>query len=317
MPDLHACTFWNPMDIRALKCFIWTAELSNITRASAELGIVQSALSRKIQNLEQELGARLLVRLPRGVQLTPAGQQFLGRARRILRELESARSEIGNQAAVEGAVTLGLSPTLAPIIAPDCLEQVHRDFPELALKVVEGFSSIMLEPLLSGRIDVAVLTNPPRISGLRLEPAVAEEVVVVTAPGMRGIQPFYTLDELCRTPLLVTSGFRIVVDEQLRTLGKQLAPGTEIDSVEAIRRIVARGLGATVMPVSAYQEDIRAGRLDAFHIADANLHRMLVIAMPPENRTTPAMQKVVEVLGQQFSALADEGMFSLVPRRPA
>lgn len=305
------------MDIRALKCFIWTAELGNITRASAELGIVQSALSRKLQNIEQELGAALFVRLPRGIQLTPAGQQFLGRARRILRELESARSEISNQAAVEGAVTLGLSPTLAPIIAPGCLEQVHRDFPDIRLKVVEGFSSVMLEPLLSGRIDVAVLTNPPRVSGLRLEPAVAEEVVVVTAPGVRGIQPFYTLDELCRTPLLVTSGFRIVVDDQLRKLGKQLAPGTEIDSVEAIRRIVARGLGVTVMPVSTYQEDIRAGRLDAFHIADASLHRMLVIAMPPENRTSPAMRKIVEVLGRQFSALADEGIFSLLPRTSA
>lgn len=304
------------MDIRALKCFIWTAELGNITRASAELGIVQSALSRKLQNIEQELGAALFVRLPRGIQLTPAGQQFLGRARRILRELESARSEISNQAAVEGAVTLGLSPTLAPIIAPGCLEQVHRDFPDIRLKVVEGFSSVMLEPLLSGRIDVAVLTNPPRVSGLRLEPAVAEEVVVVTAPGVRGIQPFYTLDELCRTPLLVTSGFRIVVDDQLRKLGKQLAPGTEIDSVEAIRRIVARGLGVTVMPVSTYQDDIRAGRLDAFHIADASLHRMLVIAMPPENRTSPAMRKIVEVLGRQFSALADEGIFSLLPRTP-
>jgi LysR family nitrogen assimilation transcriptional regulator len=298
------------MDIRALKCFIWTAELGNITRASAELGIVQSALSRKLQNIEQELGAALFVRLPRGIQLTPAGQQFLGRARRILRELESARSEISNQTAVEGAVTLGLSPTLAPIIAPGCLEQVHRDFPDIALKVVEGFSSVMLEPLLSGRIDVAVLTNPPRVSGLRLEPAVAEEVVVVTAPGVRGIQPFYTLDELCRTPLLVTSGFRIVVDDQLRKLGKQLAPGTEIDSVEAIRRIVTRGLGVTVMPVSTYQDDIRAGRLDAFH-------RMLVIAMPPENRTSPAMQKIIEVLGRQFSALADEGTFSLVPRTRA
>jgi LysR family nitrogen assimilation transcriptional regulator len=302
------------VDIRALKCFIWTAELGNITRAAAELGLVQSALSRKLQALEQELGAPLLVRLPRGIQLTPAGQQFLGRARRILRELESARSEISNQAAVEGVVKLGLSPTLAPIIAPGCLEQVQRDFPDISLKVVEGFSSLMLEPLLSGRIDVAVLTNPPRVAGLRLEPAVSEEVVVVTAPGVRGIQPFYTLDELCRTPVLITSGFRIVVDDQLRKLGKQLAPGTEIDSVEAIRRIVARGRGVTLMPVSTYQDDIRAGRLDAFHIADASLQRMLVLAMPPENRTSPAMQKVIEVLGRQFTALVDEGTFSLVPR---
>jgi LysR family transcriptional regulator, nitrogen assimilation regulatory protein len=304
------------MDIRALKCFVWTAELGNITRAAAELGIVQSALSRKLQAIEQELGADLFVRLPRGIQLTPAGQQFLGRARRILREVDAARSEISNHSAVEGAVTLGLSPTLAPIIAPGCLQQVQREFPDIRLKVVEGFSSVMLEPLLAGRIDIAVLTNPPRVAGLRLEPAVAEEVVVVTAPGMRGIQPFYTLEELCRTPLLVTSGFRAVVDDQLRKLGKQLAPGTEIDSVEAIRRIVAKGQGVTVMPVSTFQDDIRAGRLDAFHIADANLHRMLVIATPPENRTSPAMQKIIEVLGRQFSALADEGMFSLVPRTP-
>jgi LysR family transcriptional regulator, nitrogen assimilation regulatory protein len=302
------------MDMRALKCFVWTAELGNMTRASAELGIVQSALSRKIQNIEEELGAKLFARLPRGIQLTPAGRQFLGHAQRILRELDLARSELKRASAVEGAVTLGLSPTLAPIIAPGCLEQINREFPDIALRVVEGFSSAMLDPLLSGRIDVAVLTNPPRLAALRLEPAVSEEVVVVTAPGARGIQPYYTVAELCRTPLLVTSGFRAVVDDQLRKLGLQLAPGTELDSVEGIRRMVAKGLAVTVMPVSTYQDDIRAGRLDAFHIADAKLHRLLVIAAPPESRTTPAMQQVIDVLVQQFAALAEEGLFSLVPR---
>ncbi len=304
------------MDMRALKCFVWTAELGNITRAAVELGIVQSALSRKIQGIEEELGVTLFARLPRGIQLTPAGRQFLGHARRMLRELEFARSELKHQAAIEGAVALGLSPTLAPIIAPGCLEQVNREFPDIALRVVEGFSTVMLDPLLSGRIDVAVLTNPPRLAGLRLEPAVSEEVVVVTAPGARGIQPFYTVEELCRTPLLVTSGFRTVVDEQLRGLGKQLAPGTEIDSVEAIRRIVAAGRAATVMPVSTFQDDIRAGRLDAFHIADAKLQRLLLIASPPESRTTPAIQQIVEVLVQQFAALEAQGLFRLVPRRP-
>lgn len=308
------------MDMRALKCFVWTAELGSITRAATELGLVQSALSRKIQNIEEDLGAALFVRLPRGIQLTPAGRQFLVRARRILREVDFAHTELKHQTAIEGAVTLGLSPTLAPIIAPGCLAQVRRDFPDITLKVVEGFSSLMLDPLRSGRIDVAVLTNPPHLSGLRLEPAVAEEVVVVTAPGARGIQPYYTVDELCRTPLMVTSGFRAVVDEQLRKLGRQLAPGTEIDSVEAIRRIVAQGQAVTVMPVSTYQEDIRAGRLDAFHIADTHLHRLLVIASPPENRISPAMRQIVEILAQQFAALADEGVFRLVPRgqlRPA
>jgi DNA-binding transcriptional LysR family regulator len=73
-------------------------------------------------------------------------------------------------------------------------------------------------------------------------------------------------------------------------------------------------MAVTVMPVSTYQDDIRAGRLDAFHIADTNLHRLLVIASPAENRITPAMQQIVEILVQQFAALADEGVFRLMPR---
>lgn len=161
-----------------------------------------------------------------------------------------------------------------------------------------------------------MLTNPPRLSGLRLEPAVSEEVVLVTAPGARGIQPFYTVAELCRTPLLVTSGFRTVIDEQLRKLGLKLAPGIELDSVEGIRRMVVKGLAPTLMPASAFQDDIRAGRLDAFHIADAKLHRLLMIAPPAANRITPAMQQVIDVLVRLFATLSEEGVFNLPPREP-
>ena len=168
-----------------------------------------------------------------------------------------------------------------------------------------------------------MLTNPPRLSGLRLEPAVSEEVVLVTAPGARGIQPFYTVAELCRTPLLVTSGFRTVIDEQLRKLGLKLAPGIELDSVEGIRRMVVKGLAPTLMPASAFQDDIRAGRLDAFHIADAKLHRLLMIASPAAsrqpptaNRITPAMQQVIDVLVRLFATLSEEGVFNLPPREP-
>ena len=300
------------MDMRALKCFIWTAELGSITRASSELGIVQSALSRKIQHIEEELGATLFTRLPRGIQLTPAGRQFLEHARRILREVDFAKSELRDHPlSVEGAVTLGLSPTLAPIAAPGCVAHVRRYFPGIALKVVEGFSSALLDPLLTGQIDIAVLTNPPRNTLLRQEPVVSEEVVVVTTPGARGIRPFYTVEELCREPVIVTSGFRSVVDEQLRKLGKKLSPSMEIDSVEAIRRMVIKGDAVTVMPASTFQEDIKAGRLEAFHIADANIHRLLVICSPLEGRSTQAIQQVVEALAQQFSALAEGGAFRI------
>ena len=303
------------MDIRALKCFILTAELGSITRASSELGIVQSALSRKIQTIEDELGCTLFNRLPRGIQLTPAGRRFLDRARRIVREVDFARSDAQDGAGeVAGAVSLGLSPTLAPLLAPDCLAQLATDFPGIQLKVVEGFSTSLLDLLLTGRIDLAVLTNPPRTPMLQQEPAVSEEILVVTPPGARGIQPYLTLDELCNEPVVVTSGLRTVIEDQLRKHGRALNVTTEIDSVEAIRRMVMRGQATTLMPASTFQEDVRARRLDAFHVANASLHRLLVIAQPLSGRDTPAIRQVAEVLARQFALLADAGAFRLLQR---
>jgi LysR family transcriptional regulator, nitrogen assimilation regulatory protein len=305
------------MDIRALKCFILSAELGSVTRAAGELGIVQSALSRKIQTIEQELGCTLFTRLPRGIQLTPAGRRFLERARRIVREVEFARTDLKDGPGdVEGEVTLGLSPTLAPLLAPDCLAQVGADFPGIQLKIVEGFSSTLLDLLLTGRIELAVLTNPPRTAMLQQEPAVSEEILVITPPGARGIQPDFSLDELCNEPLVVTSGLRIVVEDHLRKHGRRLEVAAEVDSVEAIRRMVMRGQAITLMPASTFQEDVSARRLDAFHVASVNLHRMLVIAQPLSGRDTPAIRQVAETLARQFSTLADEGAFRLLRRQP-
>jgi LysR family transcriptional regulator, nitrogen assimilation regulatory protein len=307
----------NTMDVRALKCFILTAELGSITRASGELGIVQSALSRKIQTIEDELGATVFTRLPRGIQLTPAGRGFLERARRIVREVEFARSDVKDGAGeVEGVVSLGLSPTLAPTLAPDCLAQVGQDYPGIRLKIVEGFTSALLDQLLSGRIELAVLTNPPRTTLLQQEPAVSEEILVVTPPGARGIKPYYTLDELSQEPVVVTSGLRTVIEDQLRKHGRELKMAAEVDSVEAIRRMVMRGQAITLMPASTFQEDIRAHRMDAFQVANAGLNRLLVIAQPLSGRDTPAIRRVVDTLARQFSKLADEGAFRLLQRPP-
>jgi LysR family nitrogen assimilation transcriptional regulator len=303
------------MDLRALKSFIWAADLGSITRAAQELGIVQPALSRQIQRMEEELGATLFTRVARGIQLTAAGRQFLEHARRIVREAEQARSELrARPASVQGTVTLGLSPTLAPLVAPGCLEHVRRLLPGLTLKITEAFSPALFDRLIAGQVDVALLTNPPRTTMLRLMPLLTEPIVVVASPGMRGIREFYTLEELCREALIVTSGIRAVVEEQLRRMGKRLQLAAEVDSVEAIRRMLLRGNAITVMPVSTYREDVEGGRLEAFNIADLNLHRLLVIASPLAGRDTGAIRQVVEIVSQQVSALAEEGAFRLPPR---
>jgi len=220
------------MDLRSIRYFVQIAELGSITRASQHLGIAQPALSRHVKSVEDELGTQLLVRLPRGMRLTGAGLQFLDHCRRIVRELSRAQGELRTGPEVpRGRVTLGLSPTTGPMLLPGVLERVRRQCPQITLKVVEGFSTQLFDSLLTGRVDLAVLTNPAASRALRLLPLLSEPIVVLGSPQPRGPRRFYTLPELSKTPVVTTEAIRSIVDEQLARYGARLHVEAEVDAV--------------------------------------------------------------------------------------
>lgn len=299
------------MDLRSIRYFVQIAELGSITRASEHLGIAQPALSRHVRSVEHELGTQLLVRLPRGVRLTGAGLQFLDHCRRIVRELGRARQELRTSSEVpRGRVTLGLSPTTGPMLLPGVLDRVRRQCPQVRLKVVEGFSTQLYDSLLTGRVDLAVLTSPAASRALRLLPLLSEPIVVLAPPQPRGSRRFYTLPELSRTPVVTTEAIRMIVDEQLARYRARLYVETEVDAVEAIRRLLLRGIGPAVMPLSTFHDDIRDARIAAFQIAGANVHRTLMLGLPAERRLPEAVEEVSQIVAAEMSHLSDMGLFS-------
>ncbi|HXF67415.1 MAG TPA: LysR family transcriptional regulator [Burkholderiales bacterium] len=307
------------MDLRSIRYFVQIADCGSITRAAAALGVAQPALSRHMQSMEQELGMELLVRLPRGVRLTSAGRQFLDHCRRALRELDRAREELRADAGrPHGRVILGVSPTLGPLLVPGVVERVRRQCPQVALKIVEHFSTLLFDGLLTGRIDVALLTNPSATRALRLAPLLSEPIVVLAAPQPRDTRRFYTLAELARTPVLVTETIRAIVDDQIGRYGARLNVEFEVNAVEAIGRLLLRGVGPAVMPVSTFHADIAAGRIAAFPIADVNVHRTLMLAHPVERRVSAANEEISQIVTAEMNALYDRGVFSLPAgaRRP-
>jgi LysR family nitrogen assimilation transcriptional regulator len=300
------------VDLRSIRYFVQIADTGSITRASEQLGIAQPALSRHVRSIEEELGTELLVRLPRGVRLTGAGLQFLDHSRRIVREIGRAKDELRKSSEVpQGRVILGLSPTTGPMLLPGVMERVRRQCPEVALKVVEGFSSQLYDSLLTGRVDLAVLTSPAPSRALRLLPLISEPIVVLAKPQARGAQRFYTLPELSRTPVVTTEAIRHIVDEQLARYGAKLNVEAEVDAVEAIRRLLLRGMGPVVMPLSTFHDDVRAGRIAAFQIADATIHRILMVGLQAERRMSAAVEEVSQVLTAEINHLFDLGLFSL------
>lgn len=300
------------MDLRSIRYFVHIADCGSITRAAAALGVAQPALSRHMQSMEQELGIKLLVRLPRGVRLTGAGRQFLDHCRRALRELDRAREELRADAgSAHGRVILGVSPTLGPLLVPGVVERVRRQCPQVALKIVEHFSTLLFDGLLTGRIDVALLTNPSATRALRLTPLLSEPIVVLAAPQPRDTRRFYTLAELARTPVLVTETIRSIVDDQIGRYGARLNVEFEVNAVEAIGRLLQRGVGPAVMPVSTFYSDIAAGRIAAFPIADVNVHRTLMLAHPVERRVSAANEEISQIVTAEVNALYDRGVFNL------
>lgn len=300
------------MDLRSIRYFVQIADLGSITRAAEHLGIAQPALSRHLRGLEEELGTELLVRLPRGVRLTGAGRQFVDHCRRIMRDFDRARDELrATTDTPQGRVVLGLSPTIAPLVLPGIMERVKRQCPQISLKVVEGFTTQLYDALLAGRVDVGVLTSPAPSRALKLLPLLSEPIVVLTPPEARGTRRFYTLPELAKTPVISTEAIRSIVDEQVIRYGARLNIEAEIDAVEAIRRLLLRGFGPAVMPVSTFYEDIRAGRIAAFPIADANVHRILMLGQPTERKPTAASEEIAHIVTAETSSLFDQGLFNL------
>jgi LysR family nitrogen assimilation transcriptional regulator len=310
------------MDLRGIRYFVQIADCGSITRAAANLRVAQPALSRHVQSLEEELGMQLLVRLPRGVRLTGAGRQFLDHCRRALRELERAKEEIkADSGSARGQVILGVSPTLGPLLVPGIVERVRRQCPQVALKIVEHFSTLLFDGLITGRIDVAILTNPPATRALKLAPLISEPIVVLAAAQQqqKDTRRFYTLAELSKTPVLVTEAIRSIVDDQIGRYGARLNVDYEVNAVEAIGRLLLRGVGPAVMPVSTFHPEIASGQIVAFPIADVNVHRNLMLAHPLERRMTAATDEISHVVTAEMNTLFDRGVFSLPagPRRTA
>lgn len=305
------------MELRSIEAFVRVAELGSITRASRDLGIVQPALSRHIQRIETEIGTPLLVRLPRGVQLTFAGRRFLQHSRRILQEVARATEEmnIGGEGPT-GRVVVGISPTLSPLLVPGLVERCISGFPNIQLKIIEEFTRRLQVDVLNGQVDLALLTNPPPNRALRFTAVLTEPIVVVMPRHQRGVSPVVTLDELASTPMLVTRGIRAMVDEQLASHGVCIEVDCEIDAVEAIRRMLLRGRGASIMPISTFRKEINDGLLTGLAVGGVNLSRTIMLAHVGD-QVSAAAQTVMGLLRAEIDALAQRGIFSALSESSA
>src|ERR1700722_8658586 len=148
------------MELSQLRFFLAVAEAGNFTRAATRSGVAQPSLSQQIIKLERELGHKLFHRLGRKAVLTEAGTAFVGRARRILFEVEDATKDLGDSPSFERKITVGAIPTLAPYLLPGLIARCRRRHPNLQVNIREDFKTTLIRELREGDLDLAIVALP-------------------------------------------------------------------------------------------------------------------------------------------------------------
>lgn len=291
------------MNLTQIEHFVRVAQVGSFTRAALMLGVPQSSLSRHIRALEVQLRHTLLHRNGRGVELTPAGQCLLEHGSIILETARHALGELDElRAAPRGRVVLGLPTRVANVLTKILVQAFRQQFPEASISVAEGGSAVLHEWLTLGRVDIALLFDPPYTAELDVELVHSEELVLV-GPRVKGRQlpesiPF---SQLKNYPLIlprIPNATRTIVAAAAARHKVELNVCVEVDTTANILDLVGARLGYGILSGGAVRAVGGYARHSVSRIEDPVLHNQLYIATNRHRMHTKLAEELRKVIRQ-------------------
>jgi DNA-binding transcriptional LysR family regulator len=233
-------------DLLLLHSFLEVAESGTISRAAQHLFVTQPALSRRLQQLEQELGATLFVRTPRGVALTEEGRYVQREARFLLERYAHLKDGVAALANLEaGTVRIGGGATAVSFLLPEAIAEFQRTHPGVLFQVKEAGSRDVERDVAAERIELGIVTLPiePTLAGeLEVTPLVRDRILLVAAAdhplAQRKRVPVSALEGQDIVGFESPSAIRSLIDSALREVGVQVNVVMELRSIPAILRMV-------------------------------------------------------------------------------
>ncbi len=243
------------MELRQLRYALAVAETRNFTRAARQCYVAQSALSHQIGSLERELGVQLFARTSRRVELTPAGEAFLVRAKQCVDAAELAAAEAAAAVGeVRGRLKIGIIPTVSAVDIPTVLQRYRERYPQVKVSLHMGSSDAMSAQVAAGELDAAFLGLPAsrEPQGVEARELAREKLVAVVALDHDlADQTKVTLRRLAETPFAdfpVGSQGRSQSDLAFEAAELEREVAYELMSAELMLRIVSRGLAVALLP---------------------------------------------------------------------
>jgi DNA-binding transcriptional LysR family regulator len=288
------------MDLRQLEIIRAIADTGSFTGAGEKLHVSQSAISRQILLLEDELGEAVFHRIGRRIRITPAGESLLQLSHRVFQDLQDTVSAISEkQESLGGTMRLVGGMTVCLYVFPALLAEVRRIHPNLDLKITVGSAERSSAMLRSGAGDLGLLTLPVEASDLVSVPVLEEELLLVTYPTHPLAKKKQVLppDLNKQAFILFETGSitRRLVDEFFTRERIEAEIVMETENVEIIKAMVRHGLGISIIPWQAVAADVKAKQLSYNRIAGHSIQRSTGWLYPKMSRLPRTVSEVIRI----------------------
>jgi LysR family transcriptional regulator, hca operon transcriptional activator len=258
--SLHRCFagMGAKMELRHLRYFVAVAEAGSLTVAAHRtLHTSQPSLSRQIRDLEDEVGAQLVTRRARGIELTAAGRAFLDHARSVLSQVEAATDaarRVGHPA--KPCFSMGFLTGHELKWLPEALRILHDELPKVDVMISSQYSPLLAKALLKGTVDAAFLRREKGVPELAYRVLVKEPLVVILPndhrlAALRAISPRDLVGETFVTVSDTAPVLRMVIDNYLKRSGINIKPTHEVDNLAMAMSLIASTGGIGLLPVYA------------------------------------------------------------------
>jgi DNA-binding transcriptional LysR family regulator len=303
------------MDLRQLEILQAIAETGSFTACGRKLHVSQSAISRQILLLEEELGEPLFLRVGRQVRMTPAAESLVQLGQRVFLDVRETVGAITDRTReLRGTLRLSGGMTVCLYVFPPLLKHLRRVHPQLDVRLNVALAGRSVQEIRGGRVDAGLLTLPVAEGDLVTVPALREELLLVTAPThplarRRRVAP----KDLAGQPFVlfeVGSATRKVIDQFFASEKVEPTVVMDTENVEIIKGMVKTGLGIGIVPYQAIAREVKAGQLFCSRIEGHDLVRETGWVYARANR----VPRMIDELMAAFEAI--RGKLRLTLPRP-
>jgi DNA-binding transcriptional LysR family regulator len=288
------------INLDQLRAFVEVIERGSVTAAAKELNLSQPAVTHQLHELEKRFKVALVERLGKRAHLTPAGEKLIEHARHLLAEDASTRASMRRfDGDWGGRVRIGTSATVLMYALPPILQKLKTEHPKLEIHIKAGLTAGTLKMLKANALDLGLCALPVQDPAFETVQLFNDALVAILPRGLGQIPKQATPAFLSRCPLILgneESALRRSVNEWLARAGSLPKPVMVFDNVEAIKSLVAVGLGASVVPSLCLRDGHVAMANTAVVPLQPRAGRTVGLVQLRGKRATSAMQLVSSAL---------------------